>query len=124
MSDLKEQKPVAAEPVVDLDPAAAAKKAAKEAKNEEKRLAKQAKFLAKQAKVYIYIKLFFIFRKERVIDSLLQIDEAKKTETANPEKKKKKVVKAEPAPVFVNKTPKGEKKGKNKKRKKKKCQKF
>lgn len=51
MSDLKEQKPVAAEPAVELDPAAAAKKAAKDAKNEEKRLAKQAKFLAKQAKV-------------------------------------------------------------------------
>lgn len=53
MSDLKEQKPVAAEPAVELDPAAAAKKAAKDAKNEEKRLAKQAKFLAKQAKVCI-----------------------------------------------------------------------
>ncbi|KAI7873510.1 valyl-tRNA synthetase [Mucor mucedo] len=91
MSELKEQKPAAAPavaPAAELDPAAAAKKAAKDAKNEEKRLAKQAKFLAKQAK----------------------IDEVKKAEAANPEKKKKKVVKAEPAPVFVNKTPKGEKK--------------
>lgn len=87
MTDLKEQKPVAA-PAAELDPAAAAKKAAKDAKNEEKRLAKMAKFAAKQAK----------------------LDEAKKADNANPEKKKKKVVKAEPAPVFVNKTPKGEKK--------------
>ncbi|KAI9468965.1 MAG: valyl-tRNA synthetase [Benjaminiella poitrasii] len=88
MSDSKEQKqapPAAA--AAELDPAAAAKKAAKEAKNEEKRLAKMAKFAAKQAK----------------------LQEAKKAATANPEKKKKKEAKTS-APVFVNKTPKGEKK--------------
>lgn len=39
-----------------------------------------------------------------------QLEEAKKASAANPEKKKKKEAKA-PAPVFVNKTPKGEKKG-------------
>lgn len=49
MSDPKEQKQA---PAVELDPAAAAKKAAKDAKNEEKRLAKMAKFAAKQAKVW------------------------------------------------------------------------
>ena len=57
MSDLKEQKPVEA-PVAELDPVAAAKKAAKDAKNEEKRLAKNAKFLAKQQKV-LTAKVFF-----------------------------------------------------------------
>ncbi|CAO3654857.1 unnamed protein product [Mucor fragilis] len=82
----KEQKPAAA-PAAELDPVAAAKKAEKEKKNEEKRLAKMAKFAAKQAK----------------------LEEAKKASAANPEKKKKKEAKA-PAPVFVNKTPKGEKK--------------
>ncbi|KAI8884165.1 hypothetical protein K501DRAFT_284983 [Backusella circina FSU 941] len=88
MSDPKEQKEAPA-PAAELDPAAAAKKAAKEAKNEEKRLAKMAKFAAKKAK----------------------LDEAKKTavDNTNSDKKKKKA-KAEPAPVYVNKTPKGEKK--------------
>ncbi|KAI7904622.1 valyl-tRNA synthetase [Cokeromyces recurvatus] len=88
MSDLKEQKPASpAASTPELDAAAAAKKAAKEAKNEEKRLAKMAKFAAKQAK----------------------LQEAKKAAGANAEKKKKKEAK-ESAPVFVNKTPKGEKK--------------
>ncbi|CEP20056.1 hypothetical protein [Parasitella parasitica] len=93
-ADTKEQKeaPVAAAAAataaVELDPAAAAKKAKNEKKNEEKRLAKMAKFAAKQAK----------------------LDEAKKNATApNAEKKKKKEPKP-PAPVFVNKTPKGDKK--------------
>lgn len=53
MADPKEQQQntPAANAAPELDPAAAAKKAAKEAKNEEKRLAKLAKFQAKQAKV-------------------------------------------------------------------------
>jgi valyl-tRNA synthetase len=38
------------------------------------------------------------------------MDESKKADGVNPEKKKK-APKAAPAPVFVNKTPKGEKKG-------------
>ncbi|EIE76038.1 hypothetical protein G6F46_004287 [Rhizopus delemar] len=91
MADPKEQQQnaPAANAAPELDPAAAAKKAAKEAKNEEKRLAKLAKFQAKQAK----------------------LNEAKKSaaDNNNAEKKKKKEAKA-PAPVFVNKTPKGEKK--------------
>ncbi|KAI8062821.1 valyl-tRNA synthetase [Gilbertella persicaria] len=87
MSDLKEEKQAPAAPTAELDPAAAAKKAAKEAKNKEKQAAKMAKFAAKQAK----------------------LNEAKKTAEPNPEKKKKKEVKT-PAPVFINKTPKGEKK--------------
>ncbi|KAI8996861.1 valyl-tRNA synthetase [Pilobolus umbonatus] len=73
----------------ELDPAAAAKKAAKEAKNEEKRLAKMAKFAAKQAK----------------------LTEAKKAPVDDSKSdKKKKATKAAPAPAFVNKTPKGSKK--------------
>lgn len=51
MSELKEEKQVPPAPAAELDPEAAAKKAAKEAKNEEKRKAKMAKFAAKQAKV-------------------------------------------------------------------------
>lgn len=113
MSGLENQKPAAAAPAAELDPAAAAKKAAKDAKNEEKRLAKMAKFAAKQTKVQQRQdrkKKAFIFGILTVLSS--QIDEAKKADTTNPEKKKKKVVKAEPAPVYVNKTPRGEKKGK------------
>ncbi|KAF7726587.1 valine--tRNA ligase [Apophysomyces ossiformis] len=69
--------------------AAAAKKAKNEAKNEEKRKAKLAKFAAKQAK--------------------LQEQKKQNSDSDASEKKKKKPAKT-PAPVFVNKTPKGEKK--------------
>ncbi|ORZ24098.1 valyl-tRNA synthetase [Absidia repens] len=69
--------------------AAAAKKAKNEAKNEEKRQAKLAKLAAKQAK--------------------LEEQKKKAASSENAEKKKKKAAKAE-TPVFVNKTPKGEKK--------------
>ncbi|ORX60537.1 valyl-tRNA synthetase [Hesseltinella vesiculosa] len=67
--------------------AAAAKKAKNEAKNEEKRRAKLAKLAAKQAK----------------------LEEQNKAQGENGKEKKKKAPKAA-APVFVNKTPKGEKK--------------
>ncbi|KAI7869469.1 valyl-tRNA synthetase [Spinellus fusiger] len=82
--------PPAAPPVEELSPEAAAKKAKNEAKNEEKRLAKLAKFAAKQAK--------------------LDEQKSQATEAEPSEKKKKKAAKAAPAPVFVDKTPKGEKK--------------
>ncbi|KAI8369418.1 valyl-tRNA synthetase [Radiomyces spectabilis] len=74
----------------EAEAAAAAKKAKNEAKNEEKRKAKLAKFAAKQAK--------------------LQEAKAAASKTESAEKKKKKPTKAAPAPAFVNKTPKGEKK--------------
>lgn len=71
MSDLKEEKqapaaattaaPADAQPVAELDPAAAAKKAAKEAKNKEKQAAKMAKFAAKQAKVVVISCSFISF---------------------------------------------------------------
>ncbi|CEG66688.1 AP-1 adaptor complex sigma subunit Aps1 [Rhizopus azygosporus] len=91
MADPKEQPqdtPVA-DNKPELDAAAAAKKAAKEAKQKEKQAAKLAKFQAKQAK----------------------LNEAKKAagDSNNAEKKKKKESKTS-TPVFVNKTPKGEKK--------------
>ncbi|KAJ8659411.1 hypothetical protein O0I10_004773 [Lichtheimia ornata] len=78
-------------PATDADAAAAAaaKKAKNEAKNEEKRRAKLAKLAAKQAKLAAQ----------------------KEKEAASPsEKKKKKAAKAAEQAVFVNKTPKGEKK--------------
>ncbi|CAO3638672.1 unnamed protein product [Cunninghamella blakesleeana] len=73
----------------ELDEAAAAKKAKNEAKNEAKRQAKLAKLAAKQAK--------------------LEEQKKKAAENDNSEKKKKKAAKTA-APVYVNKTPKGEKK--------------
>ncbi|KAG2218972.1 hypothetical protein INT45_008396 [Circinella minor] len=78
-------------PPTDADAAAAAalKKAKNEAKNEEKRRAKLAKFEAKKAK--------------------LEADKKKAAESGPSEKKKKKATKVE-QPVFVNKTPEGEKK--------------
>ncbi|KAI8144679.1 valyl-tRNA synthetase [Fennellomyces sp. T-0311] len=73
----------------DAAAAAAAKKAKNEAKNEEKRRAKLAKFEAKKAK--------------------LEAEKKKQAAAGDSEKKKKKAVKVE-QPVFVNKTPEGEKK--------------
>ncbi|CEJ02133.1 Putative Valyl-tRNA synthetase [Rhizopus microsporus] len=91
MADPKEQPQdtLVADNKPELDAAAAAKKAAKEAKQKEKQAAKLAKFQAKQAK----------------------LNEAKKAagDSNNAEKKKKKESKTS-TPVFVNKTPKGEKK--------------
>ncbi|KAG0173418.1 AP-1 adaptor complex sigma subunit Aps1 [Apophysomyces sp. BC1034] len=89
----QQQQPAESTPTTEIDAAAAAaaaaKKAKNEAKNEEKRKAKLAKFAAKQAKI--------------------QEQKAQSPGLEQNDKKKKKAVKT-PAPVYVNKTPEGEKK--------------